>query len=76
MLQPLEGQVRPDCGLIALYYQRSARICASDAVVNSSVLRNSSRNRPLKDFTNPFSLGIPAQCRPCWWWWCFPRTSP
>ena len=40
--------------------QRSARICASGGVVNSSVLRNSSRNRPLNDSANPFSQGDPG----------------
>jgi len=43
--------------LSELYSQRQllARICASAASVNSCVLRNSSRKRPLNDFANLFS---------------------
>ena len=40
--------------------QRSAKIFASGAVVNSSVLRNSSRKRPLNDSAKPFSHGDPG----------------
>ena len=40
--------------------QRSTRICASGAVVNNSVLRNSSRKRPLNDSAKPFSHGDPG----------------
>ena len=54
---------RAEFGLSELYSQRQRadRICASGAVVNSSVLRNSSRKRPLKDSANPFSHGDPGE---------------
>jgi hypothetical protein len=40
--------------------QRSARIFLSGAVVNSSVLRTPSLNRPLNDSEKPFSHGDPG----------------
>jgi hypothetical protein len=47
---------RTERGPSELYSQRqqSARICASGAVVNSSVLKNSSRKRPVNNPANPF----------------------
>jgi len=40
--------------------KRSARTSASGAVVNSSVLMNSSLDRPLKDSAKLFSKGDPG----------------